>query len=76
MRIEHTLWKVNNGWLLVPENTHYLKADEGQQCYIFKTLKEFAEWKPKRQRKPRIKTVDAKKSVTVPVKPEDITHAN
>jgi hypothetical protein len=51
-RIKHQLWKVQNGWLLVPEDSESTLAfNEAPQCVIFKTLKEFSEWKPKRQRR-------------------------
>lgn len=46
------LWKVANGWLLVPEDIDgYLHSREASGCFIFKTLKEFSDWKPKRIRK-------------------------
>jgi hypothetical protein len=52
MRIKHTLWRVSNGWLLVPEtNDGYLHCEDASRCAIFKTVKEFADWKPKRERK-------------------------
>jgi hypothetical protein len=47
---------VGNGWLLVPEDVDgYLNSREAPQCAVFKTLKEFSEWKPKRvrHRKPK-----------------------
>lgn len=52
MRTLHTLWRVSNGWLLVPEDTSgYLHSREANQCAVFKTLKEFSEAYPKRERK-------------------------
>lgn len=56
MRVKHTLWKVSNGWLLVPEDKDgYLNVDSAGECAIFKTLKEFADYKPRRvrSRKPK-----------------------
>lgn len=57
MRIMYNLWKVSNGWLLVPEETgkYSLDPKDAPRCAIFKTLKEFSDWKPKRERKPRTK---------------------
>lgn len=55
-RIKHNLWKVSNGWLLVPENVDgMLDSIEAPSCVVFKTLKEFADYKPKRvrHRKPK-----------------------
>jgi hypothetical protein len=54
-RIKHTLWRVSNGWLLVPEekNDDYLHNSDAMQCAIFKTLKEFSDQYPKRERKRR-----------------------
>ena len=57
MRIKHTLWKVSNGWLLVPDGAvSGISANDAPNCAIFKSLKEFAEWKPirKRNRKPKV----------------------
>lgn len=54
--IQHTLWKVSNGWLLVPSgNGKVLDSAEAPLCAVFKTLDEFAKWKPvrKRNRKPK-----------------------
>ena len=63
MRIKHTLWKVSNGYLMVPEDCDsYVQTKDASFCAVFKTLKEFSEWKPKqkRNRKPKIKeTTDA-----------------
>jgi hypothetical protein len=54
MRIQHTLWRVSNGWLLVPEKSNGIIADiDAPACFIFKTLKEFSEWTPKRERRRR-----------------------
>jgi len=58
MRVKHTLWKVSNGWLLVPEDVdRVLSPAEAPYCYVFKTLKDFTDWKPKRirNRKPKQK---------------------
>lgn len=52
MRIKHNLWRVSNGWLLVPEDVDgYLGCKDAQQCAVFKTLKEFSDQYPKRERK-------------------------
>lgn len=55
MKVErHTLWKVSNGWLLLPEGadtTNGLNPFDAPRCSIFKNLKEFADHKPKRERK-------------------------
>lgn len=57
MRIKHTLWKVSNGYLLVPEDCDTMvQARESSGCAVFKTLKEFSEWKPKRKRQSKAKT--------------------
>lgn len=55
MRTKYTLWKASNGWLLVPEGNSNtaISANDVQHCVIFKTLKEFADFKPKRERKSR-----------------------
>jgi len=59
MRTVHTLWKVSNGWLLVPEGCNtVVDHDDAQNCTIFKTLKEFSDWKPKRIRRKKSKTHD------------------
>lgn len=56
MRIKHTLWRVSNGWLLVPEPKDiYLSSEDAMQCAIFKTLKEFSDQYPKRERKSKSK---------------------
>lgn len=61
MRIKHTLWRVNNGWLLVPEEKDgYLSSDNAPDCYIFKTLKEFSDFKPKRVRRKKAKPTPTK----------------
>jgi hypothetical protein len=68
MRINHSLWRVSNGWLLVPEDcTGYLKSDQAQKCAVFKTLKEFADQYPKRERRNK---------PTITDKTKDIQHAN
>jgi len=52
MRVKHQLWKVSNGWLLVPEGRDSsIVATDAPQCTVFKNLKEFADFKPKRERK-------------------------
>jgi len=68
-RIKHTLWRVNNGWLLIPEDDNGLvdHKDAGR-CFVFKTLKEFSDWKPKRERKPRTKNIT--------LTPKETTHAD
>lgn len=56
MRVTHNLWKVSNGWLLVPEgDDRVLSVNDAPQAFVFKSLKEFSEWKParKRNRKPK-----------------------
>jgi hypothetical protein len=54
MRIKHTLWRVSNGWLLVPEDRDgYLTSEHAAQCSIFKTLREFSDQYPKRERRKR-----------------------
>jgi hypothetical protein len=56
MRTKHTLWKVSNGYLLVPEDCDGLVAvREAPGCAVFKSLKEFSEWKPQRIRRKRNK---------------------
>ena len=51
MRTKFTLWKVSNGYLLVPSDCDaYLSNNNAPDCAIFKTLKEFSDWKPKRVR--------------------------
>jgi|SoimicMinimDraft_17_1059745.scaffolds.fasta_scaffold106905_2 hypothetical protein len=51
MRIKHTLWRVKNGWLLVPEGDNgIIKSECADEIMVFKTLKEFAEFTPKRVR--------------------------
>lgn len=52
MRVKHILWKVNNGWMMVPEDSiNGITPSDAAEIYIFKTLKEFADWKPKRVRR-------------------------
>lgn len=56
MRVKHTLWKVSNGYLLVPEDCdRMLQSSDAAGSYVFKTLKEFSEWKPKRKRNRKLK---------------------
>jgi len=57
--MKHILWKVSNGYLRVPDEAQsVLTADQADKCSIFKTLEEFAKWKPKRtrNRKPKLKS--------------------
>ena len=50
MRTEHTLWRVSNGWLLVPEkNGTVLNVADATKCVVFKNLKDFADQYPKRE---------------------------
>jgi hypothetical protein len=52
MRVKHILWKVSNGWLLVPEEcAERLSYEDAPQVTVFKSLKEFSDWTPKRQRR-------------------------
>jgi hypothetical protein len=68
-RVKHNLWRVSNGWLLVPEgNDGLIKADDASQITVFKSLKEFADTYPKRERKRR-----TTKPVTTK-EPEHATH--
>ena len=65
MRVTHNLWKVNNGWLLVPEGCdRVLSATDAPQAAVFKSLKEFSEWKPSRVRRKRSKTPTTTKETT------------
>ena len=51
MRTKYQLWKVSNGWLLVPEGRDgQIAATDAPQCVVFRTLREFADYKPKRER--------------------------
>jgi hypothetical protein len=60
MRIKHTIWKVSNGYLLVPEDCDgLLQTKDASGCAVFKTLKEFSDWKPKRERRKRNKSTTA-----------------
>jgi hypothetical protein len=55
MRTNYTLWRASNGWLLVPEGNSdkAISANDVRECVIFKSLKEFADWKPARVRRKR-----------------------
>jgi hypothetical protein len=54
MRVKHNLWRVSNGWILVPEGSDgVIQAKEAPLITVFKTLKEFADTFPKRDRKSR-----------------------
>lgn len=56
MRTKHTLWRVSNGWLLVPDDCDSMvQSKDASGCAVFKSLKEFADYKPARVRKPRSK---------------------
>jgi hypothetical protein len=56
MRVKHTLWRVSNGWLLVPEDSpSVINHGDAPQCVVFKDLKEFAAFKPKRERNRKAK---------------------
>jgi hypothetical protein len=68
MRTNYTLWRAQNGWLLVPEGNSdkAISAKDVAECVIFKTLDEFAKFTPKRTRNrasratPKIKPVTTK----------------
>jgi hypothetical protein len=63
MRVTHNLWKVSNGWLLVPEGCDsVLSSNDAPQAAVFKSLKEFSEWKPARVRRKRSKPSTTKES--------------
>lgn len=54
MRTKHQLWRVSNGWLLLPEEHDHgvtLSSADAMKCTIFKDLDEFAKYTPKRERK-------------------------
>ena len=52
MRTKHTLWRVKNGWILVPEGDDgVIKSEAADEIIVFRTLKEFADEYPKRERK-------------------------
>jgi hypothetical protein len=52
MRIKHNLWRVKNGWILVPEGDDgIIKSECADEITVFKSLKEFADEFPKRERK-------------------------
>lgn len=54
MRVTHNLWKVSNGWILVPEGCDTtLSTLMAPQAVVFTSLSDFAKWKPKRVRKSR-----------------------
>jgi hypothetical protein len=52
MRTNYTLWRAQNGWLLVPEGNSdkAISAKDVAECVVFKTLDEFAKYQPKRVR--------------------------
>ena len=69
MRILHNLWRVSNGWLLVPEGTNsILDTKQASECSVFKSLDEFAKSYPRRERKRKVKAT----STTT----KETTHAN
>jgi hypothetical protein len=48
---------VNNGWLLVPEECDKMvTTEQASQCIVFKTLQEFSDEYPKRERRKKTKT--------------------
>jgi hypothetical protein len=54
MRSTHTLWRVKNGWILVPEGDNgIIRSEAAEEIVVFRTLKEFADEYPKRERKRR-----------------------
>ena len=60
MRIQHNLWRSSNGWLLVPEGENYsLNPNDAANCAVFKTLKEFSDQYPKRDRRKPTKEKEA-----------------
>jgi len=77
MRVKHTLWRVSNGWLLVPEDQtgSGISAAEAPQCAVFKSLDEFAKFTPKRERKKRTNKYGLKPSPTKP-QPEKTPNAD
>lgn len=61
MRITHNLWKVSNGWILVPEgDDSVLTPEKAAGAAVFKNLEEFCKWTPKqkRNRKPKTKPLE------------------
>lgn len=76
-RIKHSLWRVSNGWLLVPEGTYSSLADSAApECAVFKTLKEFSEWKPKQKRNRKIKPLEVRPVGNPNINKEYKSHAN
>jgi hypothetical protein len=73
MRTKHTLWRVKNGWMLVPEGDNGLvRAEDADNIVVFRTLKEFADEYPKRERKRASRTTPKLK----PTPKEIQQHAN
>jgi hypothetical protein len=69
MRVKHNLWRVSNGWLLVPEDHDgVVSAKNAPDISVFKSLKEFADTYPKRERK--------RSRVTKPTPTKEPEHAN
>ena len=67
MRIRYMLWKVANGFLLVPDDcTHSLNPSNAPDCHVFKSLKEFSDWKPKRVRNKRSREAHKAKAESTP----------
>jgi hypothetical protein len=65
MRIKHNLWKVSNGWLMVPDTVDgMLPVDDAPRCVVFTSLKEFADWKPRRVRRKKATMKSAKPGQT------------
>jgi hypothetical protein len=56
MRTNYTLWRAQNGWLLVPEGNSdkAISAKDVAECVVFKTLDEFAKYQPKRVRNRKV----------------------
>jgi len=68
MRVQHTLWKVSNGWLLVPEDCNtVVNSKDAPRCTVFKSLKEFSDWRPRRERKhkPHMITIEDKNNANI-----------
>jgi hypothetical protein len=65
MRIKHNLWRLSNGWLLVPEEDNgVLRCEDAQECAVFRTLKEFADQYPKRERRKKNKPITTEEKVS------------
>lgn len=67
MRTKHTLWRVKNGWILVPEGDNgVIKSEAADEITVFKSLKEFADEYPKRERKRASRATKPKPKPTTP----------